>query len=180
MNILLLIGFFNSFLFPRNILFERQFNPAYLHQERLEIILASETRFELSELQTFGVYSQINRYSLKAVSFGSDVYRENFLEVGFGFPVARKFAFGLHVAGLNTWIKDYSNEFAYALKAGGQFESDPFIISMSIISTCRGFHRMIMRRLVTAYALSTEHREISISILRYGALRPDCHSTTSG
>lgn len=130
MNILLLIGFFNSFLFPRNILFEHQFNPAYLHQERFEIILASETRFELSELQTFGIYSQINRYSLKAVSFGSDVYRENFLEVGFGFPVARKFAFGLHVAGLNTWIKDYSNDFVYALKAGGQFESDPFIISM--------------------------------------------------
>jgi hypothetical protein len=111
-------------------MFENQFNPAYLHQEKFEIILVSEKRFELSELQTFGIYSQINRYSLKAVSFGSDVYRENFLEVGVGFPVARKFAFGINFAGLNTWIKDFSNDFTYTIKAGGQFEGDPFLIGV--------------------------------------------------
>lgn len=130
MKILLLIGFFDSFLFPRNILFENQFNPAYLHQDRFEIMLVSERRFELPELQTFGLYSQINRYSLKAVSFGSDVYRENLLEVGFGFPITKGFAFGINIAGLNTWIKDFSNEFVYTVKAGGQFEADPFLIGV--------------------------------------------------
>jgi hypothetical protein len=130
LKILLLIGFFDSFLFPRNILFENHFNPAYLHQERLEIIVASERRFELAELQTFGVYSQIKNYSVKAVSFGNDLYRENFLEFGFGFPVAEKFAVGVNIAGLNTWIKDFQNEFAYSMKAGGQFESDPFLIGV--------------------------------------------------
>ena len=106
MKILLLLGFFDSFLFPRNILLEHHFNPAYLHQERFEIIVVSEIRFELAELQTFGIYSQIKSYSVQAISFGNDMYRENFLEFGFGFPVAKKFAVGVNIAGLNTWIKD--------------------------------------------------------------------------
>jgi hypothetical protein len=130
LKILLLIGFFDSFLFPRNILLEDHFNPAHLHQERFEIVVASERRFELAELQTFGVYSQIKNYSVKAVSFGNDVYRENFLEFGFGFPLAKKFAIGVNVAGLNTWIKDFRNEFAYSIKTGGQFKSDRFLIGI--------------------------------------------------
>ena len=128
MKILLLISFFDSFLFPRNILLEDHFNPAYLHQERFEIVVASERRFELAELQTFAVYSQIKNYSVKAMSFGNDAYRENFLEFCFGFPLAKRFALGVNIAGLNTWIKDFQNEFAYSMKVGGRFKSGPFLI----------------------------------------------------
>jgi hypothetical protein len=127
--LLLLIGFFDSFLFPRSILHESQFNPAHLQEKRFEVILTSEMRFELPELRTFGVYSQIDRYSLKATSFGCESYRENFFEFGFGFPIGDNFALGINVAGLNMWIKDISNEFTYGLKMGGKFENELFLIS---------------------------------------------------
>ncbi|MGB7054059.1 MAG: hypothetical protein WBE28_01905 [bacterium] len=127
--LLLLIGFFDSFLFPRSILHESQFNPAHLQEKRFEVILTSEMRFELPELRTFGVYSQIDRYSLKATSFGCESYRENFLEFGLGFPIGDNFALGINVAGLNMWIKDISNEFTYGLKMGGKFENELFLIS---------------------------------------------------
>jgi len=94
------------------------------------VVLTSETRFELSELRTFGIYSQVDRYSIAVASFGSDSYRENYLELAFGFPVAGKFSFGLSAAGLNCWIKDFSNEFAYALKVGGRFESGQFLVGI--------------------------------------------------
>lgn len=127
--LLLLIGFFDSFLFPRSILHESQFNPAHLQEKRFEVILTSEMRFDLPELRTFGVYSQIDRYSLKATSFGCESYRENFFEFGLGFPIGDNFALGINVAGLNMWIKDISNEFTYGLKMGGKFENELFLIS---------------------------------------------------
>lgn len=127
--LLLLIGFFDSFLFPRNILHESQFNPAHLQEKRFEVILTSEMRFELAELRTFGVYSQIDRYSLKATSFGCESYRENSFEFGLGFPIGDNFALGVNVAGLNMWIKGISNEFTYGLKMGGKFENELFLIS---------------------------------------------------
>ena len=129
MKIILLIGFFDSFLFPRGILYDKQFNPAHLHETKIEVLLTTETRFELSDLRTYEIYSQVDRYALRAASFGNADYRENFLEFGFGFPVGRNFAFGLTIAGLNSWIKDISNNFAYTLKAGGLFRADPFLVS---------------------------------------------------
>jgi hypothetical protein len=129
LKLLLLISFFDSFLFPRNILHEDRFNPAHLHEKRFEAVITSETRFELAELRTFGLYSQIDHYSLKAASFGCESYRENFFAFGFGFPVSGNFALGLNVAALNVWIKDICNEFTYGLKAGGQFENEFFLIS---------------------------------------------------
>lgn len=129
MKLLLLISFFDSFLFPRSILHEGQFNPAYLQERRLEVVLTSETRFELAELRTFDLYSQIDHYSLRLTSFGSESYRENYFAFGFGFPVGRNFALGLNVAALNVWIKDNSNEFTYGLKVGGQYENERFLIS---------------------------------------------------
>jgi len=107
---------------------EQQFNPAQLHKRRLEILLTSEMRFELSELQTFIIYSQVDIYSIQFASFGSDLYRENFFEFGFGFPVGKGFALGINVAGLNCWIKDISNDFTYSLKIGGQYENAPFLV----------------------------------------------------
>jgi hypothetical protein len=60
---------------------DKEFNPAYLCRERIEVMLTSEVRYELADLSTFGVYSQISRFSIRAVSFGNEIYRENFLEL---------------------------------------------------------------------------------------------------
>jgi hypothetical protein len=128
LKILLLIGFFDSFLFPRADLYEDQFNPAQLHQKKTEVILTSEVRFGLAELCTFCAYSQIDRYSLEVASFGNENYRENFLQFGFGFPVMEKIALGMSVAGMNVRITDINNEFIYGLRAGARFESGPFLI----------------------------------------------------
>lgn len=91
-------------------------------------MLTSELRYELPDLRAFGVYSQIKRYSIKAVSFGGDLYRENFLELGAGFPIASGFAVGFNIAGMNCWVRDLRNEFTYSIKIGGLFDTGPFSI----------------------------------------------------
>lgn len=127
--ILLLLGFFDTFLFPGNILREEEFNPAHLHRERVEIVLTSGLRYELPDLRDFSLYSQIKRYSIKAVSFGSDLYRENVLELGAGFAVTPGLAVGFNIAGMNCWVRDYRNEFTYSVKIGGLFDSGQFSMS---------------------------------------------------
>lgn len=129
MKLLILFGFFESFLFPRSVLHQEEFNPAQLHREKFEFVFGSETRYGLAELRTFYLYSQFDRYGIELASFGSDLYRENFFQFGFGFPVGGKFAAGFNVAGLNSWVKDLSNDFAYAIKAGGQFQADVVMVS---------------------------------------------------
>jgi hypothetical protein len=124
-----LISFFDSFLFPKSVLYENKFNPAQLHEKKFELMLTSEMRYELPELRTFGLYSQIDRYSFELASFGSGSYRENFFEFGLGFPIGNHFALGMNVTGLNTWIKNISNDFTYGIKLGAQFENDFFLIS---------------------------------------------------
>lgn len=130
MKILLLLGFFESFIFPRNILYEIDFNPAELHRSKFELIAGSEIRYELAELRTYYLHSQLGCYGMKFASFGNELYRENFLEIGFGFPIDQHFSAGAYIAGLNCWVKDVSNDFSYAIKAGGQFESAPFKVSL--------------------------------------------------
>lgn len=132
MKILLLVGFFESFLFPRSVLHESYFNPAQLRDSRFELILGTEVRYELSALRTYYLRSQVNTYSIGLTSFGNELYRENFLEFGFGFPLGEKYSAGINIAGLNSWVKDVSNEFAYAIKAGGHFESAPFAVGIWI------------------------------------------------
>ncbi len=92
-------------------------------------MLTSELRYELAELRTFGLYSQVDRYSFKITSFGNESYRENFFELGMGFRIGKRYALGMSVAGMNTWIKDMRNTFTYGIKIGGRFESDPLQIS---------------------------------------------------
>lgn len=121
--IFLLLGFFDSFLFPGNLFQEEQFNPAYLHRERFEVTLGSEQRFELPELRTVGIHAQVARYSIRAASYGCDLYRENLLAFGAGAPVTEHFAFGFGVAGMNCLVRDVSNDFTYSLRAGGLFET---------------------------------------------------------
>lgn len=129
MKILLLLGFFDSFLFPGSILHDERFNPAYLHRERVEVMLSSEIRYELADLRSYRVYSQISRYSIKAVSFGGELYRENFLELGAGFPIVPGFALGFNIAGMNCWVRDSRNEFTYSIKIGGILDREPFTVS---------------------------------------------------
>lgn len=121
--ILLLLGFFDSFLFPGSMLHEEQFNPAYLHQQKFEVMLGSEQRFELAELRTVGVYSQVGRYGIRAASFGHDLYRENLLGFSAGFSVTDGFALGFGVAGMNCLVRDLSNDFTYSIKAGGLLDA---------------------------------------------------------
>ncbi|MDH4210415.1 MAG: hypothetical protein OEV79_03085 [candidate division WOR-3 bacterium] len=130
MKILLLVGFFESFLFPRSILHEGNFNPAQLHERRFELMAGSEVRYELAELRTYYLHSQVNSFSVRFASFGGELYRENFLELGFGFPLGEQFSAGFNIAGLNSWVRDVSNEFAYAIKVGGQFESAPLVVGV--------------------------------------------------
>ena len=127
--ILLLIGFFDLFLFPDNILHDARFNPAFLREERVEVMLSSELRYELSDLRTFGLHAQVKRYGMKAASFGNDLYRENVLEIGVGFPVAPGLGVGFSVTGMNCWIRDVANEFTYAVKMGGHFDAGLFSVS---------------------------------------------------
>ena len=93
------------------------------------MMLTSETRFELPELRTFNFHCQVDRYNLRLTSFGCEAYRENFLEFGFGFPISKDLALGLSVSGLNVWVRDVYNEFAYGVKIGGSYENEPIRIS---------------------------------------------------
>lgn len=127
--VFLLLGFFDSFLFPANIFQEEQFNPAYLHRERFEVTVGSEQRFELPELRTVGIYSQVGRYAVRAASHGHELYRENYLGVGAGISVTQHIAFGFGVAGMNCLVRDLSNDFTYSLKAGGLFETSGWAVS---------------------------------------------------
>jgi hypothetical protein len=116
---ILLIGFFDAFLFPGSMLHEEQFNPAYLHERKFEVMLGSEQRFELPELRTAMVYSQVGQYSVRASSFGHDLYRESILEFNAGFAVTENVALGFGIAGMNCLIRDVCNDFTYSIKAGG-------------------------------------------------------------
>ncbi|UCF70629.1 MAG: hypothetical protein JSW49_10620 [candidate division WOR-3 bacterium] len=129
MKVLLLLGFFDSFLFPGSILHEFEFNPAHLHRQRIEVLLTSEIRYELTDLRAFGIYSQVQRYGIRAISFGNDLYRENYIELGAGFPIAPGMAVGCNIAGMNCWVKDLKNEFTYSIKIGGIYEEGQFTIS---------------------------------------------------
>jgi len=119
---------FESFLFPANILSENQFNPASLYQEQFQINLSTEVKFSLSDLRTYTLYSEIKSYSLNIASFGNDLYRENVVGFGFGFPLIRNFAAGLHISLVNYWIKDYYSHYGYSLRIGGVFENSPIEI----------------------------------------------------
>ncbi len=127
--VLLLVGFFDLFLFPDNILHDARFNPAFLQDERIEVMLSSELRYELSDLRTFCLHTQVKRYGMKAVSFGNELYRENVLEIGAGFPVATGLGVGFSVTGMNCWIRDVANEFTYAVKLGACFDAGLFSVS---------------------------------------------------
>jgi len=125
MLILALFTVFESFLFPPTIFDENRFNPATLYEKDFEVTISTEVKFGLSDLRAHTIYSHINSYRLSATSFGNDLYRENVVHLGFGFPIIEKLAVGLSVAMLNYWIRDTENHFGYSLKIGSVFHSTP-------------------------------------------------------
>lgn len=128
MSILFLFAVFESSLFPHSILLENQFNPATLYQKQFEIIAGTEVKFGLPELRTYTIYSQIKSYSIAVTSFGSDLYKENVIGFGFGFPVVKKLAVGLNISLLNYWIKEHYSHLGYSIRVGGFFQNSPFEI----------------------------------------------------
>lgn len=122
MTILFLFGIFESFLFPRAILFESRFNPATLHKAKFELVTGIEQRFNLTELRSYTIHSQFKSYSLDITSFGSNLYRENILDLGYGFGILKNLAFGLDISLLNYWIKDNYSRFSYSVKIGSLYE----------------------------------------------------------
>lgn len=125
MHIFILFAVFESFLFPRTHFLENQFNPATLYQNSFTIRVGTEVRFGLSELRTHTIDAHIRSYGLSAATFGNDLYRENVMSLGFGFPIVETFAVGFSVAVLNYWVKHTENHFSYSLKIGGVFHRTP-------------------------------------------------------
>jgi len=123
-----LFAAFESFLFPRNIFVENQYNPATLYQPRYEVMIATEVKYGLADLRTYAINAQIKSYGLSLASFGSGIYRENVIGFGFGLPIVNKFAAGIRISLINYWIKDNENQFGYSLGLGSIFHGDPLEI----------------------------------------------------
>ena len=120
-----LFAIFETFLFPRGILSENQFNPATLHQNQFEITIDTEVKFGLTELRIHRIHSQIRTYSISVASFGNDIYRENIVGLGLSFPVVEKLAAGFNISAINYWIKDNCSCFGYSLRIGAIFWNNP-------------------------------------------------------
>jgi hypothetical protein len=117
---------FESFLFPQSILSERQFNPAVLYQQEFEIIASTGMNFGLPELKTYSLYSQIKSYSICITTFGNELYRENIIGLGIGFPFTKHIAVGFKISLLNYSIKNYYSHYGFSLRAGVFFQHTPF------------------------------------------------------
>ncbi len=123
MLVITLFALFESQLFPSSVFLENQYNAASHHQKGLRINLETGTRFGLAELRTYTIQGEINSYSINAVSFGNDIYRENIISADVSIPVVEKVLVGFGIAMLNYWIRDYCNQFSYSLKIGGLYRN---------------------------------------------------------
>jgi hypothetical protein len=128
MLLVTLFTVFESFLFPHTFFEEYHYNPAILYQEHIDITVCSDMRFGLPELQTYSIYSRLRSYSLSAASFGTDLYRENIISAGIGFPLTSSVATGIGISVLNYWIKDIENQVGYSLRIGGVFQHTPLTV----------------------------------------------------
>jgi hypothetical protein len=120
------ITIFEASLFPQSILSEHQFNPAILYQQQFGIIASTGTNFGLPELRTYSLYSQIKSYSISFTTFGNELYRENIIGLGFGFPLMKHAAVGFNIFVLNYSIKEHYSHYGFSLKFGAVFQYAPF------------------------------------------------------
>ncbi len=123
MIIIILFALFESQTFPYSIFLDNQHNPASHFQKGFIITVSTGTRFGLSELRTYTVYTRIKSYSIHAMSFGNDIYRENIMSADMSIQVVDKVIAGFGVALLNYWIEDYCNRFGYSVKVGGLYQN---------------------------------------------------------
>jgi len=123
MVIIILFALFESQIFPYSIFLENQYNPASHFQKGVFINFGTGTRFCLSELRTYSIYTKIKSYSIHATSFGNDIYRENIISAGMSIQVVDKVIAGFGIAMLNYWIGNYCNRFGYSVKIGGLYHN---------------------------------------------------------
>lgn len=126
MFVFCLVTVFESSLFPQSILSEHQFNPAILYEQQFGIIASTGVNFGLSELKTYSLYSQIKSYSICITTFGNELYRENIIGLGFGFPFTEHAAVGFNIFLLNYSIKDHYSHYGFSLRFGALFQHTPF------------------------------------------------------
>jgi len=118
MLVVCLISVFETSLFPASSFFEARFNPAYLSCSRREIILGGEQRFNSADFRTYSIWSQIKYCSIAIASFGNNLYKENRLDIGYGFPVFKWIGAGIDLGILNCWVKDYYSKYTYTARFG--------------------------------------------------------------
>lgn len=129
MVILILISVFETLLFPRNIFSENEFNPALENRTHWQIIMGTSTKFQLSELRTYYLYSSIGSYRLSAQSFGNELYRENMLKLSNCFSVNKSWSVGIGMELLNNWVDDNFNRFTYSLSLSSAFRARKIRVS---------------------------------------------------
>jgi len=118
---LIMIGVFETILFPQNLFCENEFNPALENRERFYIIIGTGSKFQLPELRTYYLYSSLKTYRLSAHSFGNDLYRENMLKIGSCFHMRKFWSIGFSIGMLNNWVKDNFNRYTYSLCLSSSF-----------------------------------------------------------
>jgi hypothetical protein len=121
MLVLFVFNVFETFLFPSNPSLHGYFNPAHLAEKKWQASLGGNERFGMAELRTWNLNAQASNYGLGFRSFGSDLYRENSLELGYGFPVGKNFSAGLNISAFYCWVRDHESIYTYAVRAGGAF-----------------------------------------------------------
>lgn len=124
MAILILIGVFETTLFPQYIFVENEFNPTLTQDASLQIAIGTNTKFQLSELRTYYLYTSLRSYCLNAQSFGNDLYRENMLKLSNRFNIRKFWSIGFSIGLLNNWVKNNFNRFTYTLCLSGAFQKN--------------------------------------------------------
>lgn len=116
---LLIIVFtaFESLYFPHSFFLDSRFNPAF-PQQHMSLATYAGLHFGMTDVRTYCVHARMNGYSVSAVSFGNDIYRENAVSGGASFPVSTNLYAGFNITMLNYWVKDYCNRFRYSMTAG--------------------------------------------------------------
>ncbi len=121
MLLLLIFAAFESLYFPHSLFFDNRLNPAY-PQRGVSLTTYAGVHFGMTDVRTYCVQARMNGYSLSAVSFGNDVYRENTFAGGASFPLSTSLHGGFSITMLNYWVKDYCNRLCYSMTAGFCFQ----------------------------------------------------------
>ncbi|HEC78798.1 MAG TPA: hypothetical protein ENI34_06610 [candidate division WOR-3 bacterium] len=121
-----LVGVFETQLFPGNIFFEEQFNPALINKEEFTLAVRMESHFSLPAVRTYSLYSTLKSYSINCISFGNELYKENTVKTGIIFPFNGRLKFGFNLGLLNYWIKENCNRFSYTVGLGVRYNYASF------------------------------------------------------